>query len=466
MSNYHSTLSRRDFMKALGLGGLGLGAAAVMPGAFRDLDEAMASPQAEFKRPSWVKEVDKPTTEVDWTQMKRFNMLWNMRGKSGINKYIGPEAWDTLGKAGAGNVVKFIKENRPGFTLRDWALAGGGGRLYLGGTVQTFLGPRTSPTPEALGVPRWEGTPEENSRMIRTFLRLHGCTEVSYSLLETDTTEKLIYSHDNTGQPYDILDVDQPSETKLDDGLIHRVIPKKARYVIVYAIRMPDELVRRVPTHFSQKAAMLGYEWQAIIQGWLQNFMRTLGYMCLGWHDISASLAPTTPFGILAGLGEQGRTMHLVTPEHGQTMRIFQAFTDMPLSPGKPIDFGVMKFCRVCRKCADFCPAMAIPQDTEPSWKVTGDYQKAGARVWFRNEPRCRTYMAETSGVCGVCIAVCPFSKLYKTPYHDVVRTITAKTPTFDRFFRKMDDLLGYGLRGREDLEKFWETDLPPFGLS
>jgi reductive dehalogenase len=302
--------------------------------------------------------------------------------------------------------------------------------------------------------------------MIRTFLRLHGCTEVSYSLLETDTTEKLIYSHDNTGQPYDILDVDEPSETKMDDGLIHRVIPKKARYVIVYSIRMPDELVRRVPTHFSQKAAMLGYEWQAIIQGWLQNFMRTLGYMCLGWHDISASLAPTTPFGILSGLGEQGRTMHLVTPEHGQTARIFQAFTDMPVVPGKPIDFGVMQFCRTCKKCADFCPAMAIPQDTEPSWEVNGDYHKAGARVWFRNEPRCRAYMAETSGVCGVCIAVCPFSKLNTAPYHDVVRSITSATPVFNRFFRKMDDFMGYGLREREDLEKFWDMDLPPFGLS
>jgi epoxyqueuosine reductase len=72
MSKYHSTISRRDFMKALGLGGIGIGASTAFGSAigssgatiFRDLDEAKASPQASFKRPSWVKEVNKPTIEM------------------------------------------------------------------------------------------------------------------------------------------------------------------------------------------------------------------------------------------------------------------------------------------------------------------------------------------------------------------------------------------------------------------
>jgi len=55
MRNYHSTLSRREFLKALGLGGIGLGAAAMAPLAFRDMDEVINSPQAVWKRPSWVK---------------------------------------------------------------------------------------------------------------------------------------------------------------------------------------------------------------------------------------------------------------------------------------------------------------------------------------------------------------------------------------------------------------------------
>ena len=65
MTKHHSTISRRDFLKILGLGGVGLGAAAVAAPVFHDLDEVIASPQAEFKRPWYVKEVDKPTMEVD-----------------------------------------------------------------------------------------------------------------------------------------------------------------------------------------------------------------------------------------------------------------------------------------------------------------------------------------------------------------------------------------------------------------
>ena len=51
MGKHHSTISRRDFLKILGLGGVGLGAAAVAAPVFHDLDEVIASPQAEFKRP-------------------------------------------------------------------------------------------------------------------------------------------------------------------------------------------------------------------------------------------------------------------------------------------------------------------------------------------------------------------------------------------------------------------------------
>jgi hypothetical protein len=42
------------------------------------------------------------------------------------------------------------------------------------------------------------------------------------------------------------------------------------------------------------------------------------------------------------------------------------------------------------------------------------------------------------------------------------MRETIANTSVFDRAFRKMDDFLGYGMRN--DPDKFWELELPPFG--
>jgi epoxyqueuosine reductase len=155
----------------------------------------------------------------------------------------------------------------------------------------------------------------------------------------------------------------------------------------------------------------------------------------------------------------------LMTPEYGLRQRVFVLATDMPLDPGKPIDFGVMRFCRVCKKCADFCPAQAISHDTEPSWDIRGPYNNPGVRIWRRLEPACNSYQVQ-SGYgegCSVCFAVCPLSKgNRKAFYHDIMRTTISNTPVFDRAFRKMDDFLGYGIRN--DPEKFWDLDLPPFG--
>ena len=110
------------------------------------------------------------------------------------------------------------------------------------------------------------------------------------------------------------------------------------------------------------------------------------------------------------------------------------------------------------------CPAGAIPHDTEPSWEEPAFYHRAGVRTWYRNEPACRAYMFQVNNFCGICAAVCPFSKFNKAPYHNLVRGITSNTHAFNRFFRKMDDFMGYNIRTEDEIEKFWDMDLPPWG--
>jgi len=466
MSKYHSTLSRREFLKALGLGGAGIGAAALGASALpvlnkpvHDLDEIVSSSLAIPNRPSYVKEVEKPTIEVDWTLMNRFdysNVMW----AAGLQKALGSTQFDLVTKAQQGNRILRLKQNKPGYTLRDDAFV----NAYYRAT-STYLPPTTSSTPDDLGVPRYEGTPEENARMIRAFLRFHGAAEVGFVELDTDTTEKLVYAYDTgsgaaQGPKITIADVDQPSETKNE-----RILPKKARWVIIYTIRMADEFMRRAPTPLVVAPTNLRYDLKSIIQGELQSFLRGLGYMGLGEASSANALGSKVGWAIMAGLGEHSRAMHLITPNYGLRQGLFAVITDLPLAPGKPVDFGVMRFCRVCKKCSDICPAKAINGETEPSWQNNGDYQQTGIKSWHRIEPRCLTYIREAgySQGCILCFAVCPLSKgKRETIYQDLIRRTIATTPTFDRAIRKMDDFLSYGQRS--DPETFWDLDLPPFG--
>ena len=336
----------------------------------------------------------------------------------------------------------------------------------------SFMGPQTSATPESLGVPKWEGTPEENARLVRSFLHIHGAEHVGFVQLETDTTEKLINSYDAAkvmsiqGPRLDILDVDQPVDKPGDPvtgGGGYRVIPKKARSVIVYTLRMSPELIHRAPGMISSREHGYMYDLRTLVQGQLQNFLRTLGYMGLGDTLPYAAFCQSTGFAVLAGLGETCRAMHTITPEYGMMQRVFVVVTDLPLAPGKPVDFGATRFCRVCKKCSDYCPAHAIEGSTEPSWEVKGPYQRPGVRHWYRAEPLCRAYIY-TAGACAICLGVCPYSKIHNASYTSAWQEMVATSPVLDRVIRKMDDFMGYGLRTGDNIEKFWDLDLPPFG--
>jgi reductive dehalogenase len=462
LAKYHSTISRRDFLKILGFSGIGIGTAAVSYPVIHDIDEVLASPLSELKRPWYVKEVDKPTVDIDWDVMQRFDehlVMWY----AGLRNAVGKKQESWIFKLQHTNRINWIKENKPGYTLRDDALHNAANWAPV-----SFLGPQTSQTPDDLGVPRWEGTPEENARMIRAYLRLHGAAQVGFVELDSNTTEKLIYAYDTPdgypayepGKKLTFSDSDEPLETEAE-----RFIPKKARWVIVYTIRMSDVLMRYTPNHIGLAPTMVAYELKTLIQGQLQNFLRSLGYMCLGEASYYNSLGTHVGFGVMAGLGETSRVMHLLTPEYGLRQRVYMAITDLPIAPGKPIDFGAMQFCRVCKKCSDFCPSRALSHDTEPCWEIKGSYQNQGVCIWHRNEPTCITYIYEAgySEGCSICFGVCPLSKgNRKAFYHDIMKTTVGTTPALNRLFRKMDDFLGYGIKN--DPETFWELDLPPFG--
>ncbi|UCG54526.1 MAG: reductive dehalogenase, partial [Dehalococcoidia bacterium] len=308
---------------------------------------------------------------------------------------------------------------------------------------------------------------EENARLVRAFMRLHGASHVGFVELDAATTEKMIYSYDNggpvQGPRLDITDADQPEDNTEER---YRVIPKKARWVIVYTMRMSDETIERPATELGGRSHGYMYNLKSLLQGQVQNFLRTLGYMGIGEASPYNALGAHVGFAIMAGLGEMSRLMHLITPEYGLRQRVQMMITDLPLAPGKPVDFGVMNFCRTCKKCADNCPPGAISKVTEPSWDTQGaPYASPGVKTWFWPQHECNAFIRMNNG-CAICHAVCPLSKGgSKAMYHDLQRWMVANTPLFNGLITQMDGFLGYGWRNNpQEIEGWWDLDLPPWG--
>lgn len=444
-------ISRRSFLRAAGAGAaLSAGGLTITPGSAQS---RVLAPAGRPRRPWWVRTVDEPTVEIDWDRVQRFDarnaIIW------GIAKYVGAEEVARLDRVKAENERQRILDDVPGYTLKDQALYAAQ-RLYFLAPRQ-FLGPRTAPTPEERGVPRWTGTPEDAARIVRVAMRHCGAANVGFVELD-ERTRKLVYSHDPDGKELVFDDVEQAYEDEH-----RRVIPNRARWAIVYTVQMSGETLKRAPTATAAQTVLLSYGRAAHIQALTQEFLRGLGYQCLGESSFNAlGIAPA--FGVMAGLGELSRINRLITPEFGPMVRVHKLITDLPLAPDKPIDAGILRFCKTCKKCADACPAAAITLDDEPSWEAPGGWHSPGHLAYFEDGVKCFTYWREHAGTdCSICFAVCPFGKKDKAWIQDVARASVATVPALNGFLRSMDDAFGYG--AKRDPEEWWRLDLPEYGV-
>ena len=107
-----------------------------------------------------------------------------------------------------------------------------------------------------------------------------------------------------------------------------------------------------------------------------------------------------------AGLGWIGKSAALVTKQFGSAVRLNGVLTDMPLKTGTPVNSS---FCGECTECVENCPGKAI---TGNMWDLHKD------RDNLLNAFDCKKSVAErgkifgvTEGTCGICIAVCPFTR-------------------------------------------------------
>ena len=450
-------LTRREFIGELGK----LGAAASLVPMVA-AGESMATKPFSLGRPGWIKELDEPLTEVDWQQVARYNERHTTR--RGFNLYVEQDRIDQLGALAKELLEDKLKNDVPGYTLKDRALqraarAGkSSGRVFM-------VDPEKFQGPDTWGVPKWEGTPEEASQLISAALRHMGAATVGFVELQTETTEKFIYSVDPDGKELRIEDVEMPEETEE-----YRVIPKKARYAIVYTVQMSEETMARCPTVLGSLTTSLTYTRSQNIQDRAQAFLHGLGYMGLGESSTNA-LGISPALGVYAGLGELSRYNRLLTPEYGPMVRVFKMLTDLPLAPTKPIDAGLYKFCHECKKCADACPGKALSFEDEPSWETRGGWNNPGHRAWFEDSVLCRFYQRTYTGTnCGLCFSACPFATKNLASFNRVRNYMAATMPAFDKTFKSMDDLLYTNFplefgKPQKDCEEWWTLNLPDYGI-
>lgn len=243
-------------------------------------------------------------------------------------------------------------------------------------------------------------------------------------------------------------------DTKLgEEGHKSQWIPEEYRYAIVLGFGGGCNLRRYFPTYINTWTTN-AYR-QIVTNTLLSSFIKCLGFKAIDCTFDDVSLA--IPLAMQAGLGQLGRHSMLITPRFGSSIRLGQIFTDMPLLPDSPMDFGVTEFCNICKKCADECPSHSITHAGRTTEPITVS-NVAGELKWQFNPETCHINLYGYKQPCQVCVSVCPFTKPH-TRFHRIVKWFVDRARWADPFYLKMDSLFGYGKPKKSD--DFWNEWQP-----
>ncbi|WP_299349496.1 reductive dehalogenase [uncultured Shimia sp.] len=184
-------------------------------------------------------------------------------------------------------------------------------------------------------------------------------------------------------------------------------LPEGMTSVIVLGHQMDRELVATYPSALAGAATGREYSHEAAIVMQLAAYIRNLGYEAVGSMNDTGLVIP---YAVKAGLGEYARNQMVITPEFGPRLRFSKIFTSLPLAHDAPGKLGVSEFCDICTKCADACPAKALPYGP-PATRDDDQSSIRGVRKWTSDAKACFGYWAKLRSDCAICMRVCPFNR-------------------------------------------------------
>jgi ferredoxin len=179
----------------------------------------------------------------------------------------------------------------------------------------------------------------------------------------------------------------------------HDVPPQ--RTMVLLAIGQDHDAMMSAPSDQALVEVTRQYARGMRVAKAVANWLRARGHDAFPHAGPMAGSFTLIPGAIAAGLGELGKHGSLIHRELGANFRLACVLTDVPLEPSAPDRFGADDFCAHCRVCADACPPDAILHEKQ---LVRGETR------WYVDFDRCLPYFNEYLG-CGICLAVCPFSR-------------------------------------------------------
>lgn len=372
--------------------------------------------------------VDEKTGFTITEDFERFNQKYDVFNRSTWDEAVMSDRVRKFFESYYTDLATFRKVD--GFTHRDYALRNAA--WYIAdftadlleesedrkeGFLDTYTMFREGAT-----VKKVDGTPQENSAELKRAGRFLGADLIGVC----DFDERWVYTHNFSRMNQTTKPMDLP------EGLTS---------VVVIANEMHHDTIKTVPSALSGAATGQGYSKDIIALLSITQYIRNLGYRAVAsLNDTALSI----PLAIQAGLGQYGRHGLLITPEYGPRVRIAKIFTDLPLTPDEPIDFGVTEFCEICRRCSDACPIKAIASGA-PSADLHNVSNVRGVKKWSVDGEKCFKFWTNQGTDCSICIRVCPYNKDMTQPHHKVWRGL-ANSP-MRGFALWLDEKLGYGKR-------------------